>query len=260
MKKKFTLVFILLLFFIPSEIFGEEILISKSDDMDDLKLDGVWSFYEEWKRSSYDRISFGENILHVRSAHQGDFIYFLLDFELDDKPNYRMDKAILCLDGGNDKNKIPDKSDFCFISSMKGKSSHILQGGSSNAVSSYFEKIKNHDDFVALGNISGKDDRYSKTPHPSYEFKIPTDLIGRYSEYGLYFAIYEYSSNSVYTWPKNLETNSSLKIPSPSLWGILISPDKSIPEFSFSFILYLIIPLSVGLLFITKTRFRTITF
>jgi hypothetical protein len=221
--------------------------------MKNLNLDGIWSFYEEWKRSSYDKINFGEdNALHLRSAHQEDFIYFLLDFESNSNPNYVIDKAILCLDGGNDKNKLPGDSDFCFISPLKGKSSHTLQGGSNNSVSSNFEKIKNHDDFVALGNISGIEDRYSKKPHPSYDFKIPTEIVGRYSEYGFYLAIYD--SDRVFSWPKQSEETNSLKIPSPSKWGTLISPDKSLPEFNFSIMFLLIIPLIIILQLFQKTE------
>ena len=43
------------------------------------------------------------------------------------------------------------------------------------------------------------------------------------------------NSNSTYTWPQNSEFTIE-KIPSPASWGNLVSPDKSLPEFSWSVI------------------------
>lgn len=55
-----------------------------------------------------------------------------------------------------------------------------------------------------------------------YEFKIPTDLVGRSADYGFYVEVYHASSNTVYSWPQGVTTTVPLEIPSPTKWGDLI--------------------------------------
>ena len=104
---------------------------------------------------------------------------------------------------------------------------------SSNELSNFpqkeLKKIE-HSEFVGIGTISDDQNRYTKTPHSSYEFKIPTDLVGRSDNYGIFVSVYDYESNSVYSWPIGIQSDVE-KIPSPSTWGNLVSPDKSLPEF-----------------------------
>jgi hypothetical protein len=57
------------------------------------------------------------------------------------------------------------------------------------------------------------------------------NLFGRSDVYGFYVLIYDASNNQYFSWPSDISTADSLDIPSPNTWGILVSPDKSIPEF-----------------------------
>jgi len=84
---------------------------------------------------------------------------------------------------------------------------------------------------VFVGGISDQNDRYSKVPHPSYEFKIPVELLGRYDRYGFFVGVYHSEEHSSYTWPENINVDLSLELPSPSKWGVIFSPDKSLPEY-----------------------------
>ena len=91
----------------------------------------------------------------------------------------------------------------------------------------HFQKIPNPEDYIAIGNVSDENDRYSKIPHVSYEFRIPIDVLGRSDNYGFYMAVFEANSNVIYSWPTEVQQNRIFTIPSPSVWGEIISPDKS---------------------------------
>lgn len=225
--------------------------------MDKVILDGKWSFSgeitTEWKFSSENLLKYDDGaVIVLRSAHQGDFIYFLIDFVSDRTIDWGMDKATICFDTKNNKSKTPDPDDYCFISSLSTKSSHSYQGGSQIATQSHLKKIPNHPDFVAVGGESGKYDRYSQLPHTAYEFKIPTDVIGRESVYGFYFEVFDYSSKNTYSWPNDIKTQTKLTIKSPTEWGEMVSPDKSLPEFGVPFLV--LTTFFVSLIAISKTR------
>lgn len=203
----------------------DTILITLSDTMNKIKFDGKWSFPPEWKNSSLD--TFGPN--KIRTAHQGEFVYVLIDVLSDSTYDKGSDKATLCFDTNNDKSIIPQEDDYCFIAILDGKQEFILQGGSPFRISSHYQKILTHENFIAIGTMSDNNDRYSKTPHTSYEFKIPIEIIGRSNVYGFYLQVFDQSSGQTFTWPENINTNN--KIPPTNLWGEIISIDKSLPEF-----------------------------
>jgi len=222
------------LIFSTSLAFGEnDILISSSADMENVVFDGKWTDKFEWKTTSLDKFSIpdGQEIV-LRSAHYGEFIYFQIDFLTDTIIDKGSDYAMICLDGDNNKNSKSDINDYCFMGTMKGKNPLTFQGGSLLAFNGNFKKIPNPDGFIAIGNVSDENDRYSKIPHASYEFKIPTSLVGRTDSYGFLMMVYDANSNQVYTWPKHIEKEIFFLIPSPDKWGNMISPDKSLPEFN----------------------------
>ena len=219
----------------------EPILITTSQDMDQILFDGKWTFFKEWKSSSLNRFTFddGMNII-LRSAHQGDFIYFYIEVINDYISNKGMDKATICLDSNNNKNIIPDDDDFCFSSTLGNKQGVVFQGGSANGVTGNFQQIPNPKNFIALGNISDENSRYEKIPHSSYEFRIPIELVQRSDNYGFYLSVYEAQSQKFYSWPEESVRESFFKIPSPANWGDIISPDKSLPEINLPIIVLLI--------------------
>jgi len=254
-KFAFSLFIILLL---SHNVYAEEsILISRSTSMENVVIDGKWTSKEEWKESVHKIINFDENkTVHLRTAHHENFIYFLLDFVSDTKPDTNMDRAMICLNSDNDKSLRSDLDDYCFVVILNGKSSHVLVGGSINAINGNFEKIENDFSFIGIGTTSDITDRYSQIPHSSYEFKIPTDLVGRSSTYGFYFSLYDYEQNKLYSWPAS-PTKNNFSIPSPNMWGILVSPDHSIPEFNLPVIMLGILITSI-ILIQFKIRFSKI--
>lgn len=209
----------------------EPILISISSSMGEVVFDGKWTNELEWKQSSWDTISTHDGTLHIRTAHQGDFIYVLLDAIDDQTIDHISDKAMICIDGQNDKTIIPNSNDYCFSTALDSKQSFVYQGGSSLALNGFFKKISNNDGFIGIGSKSDHNDKYSKIPHASYEFKIPINLFERSDIYGFYVQVFDASSKLYYTWPQNIIPENSFDIPSPNKWGELVSPDKSIPEF-----------------------------
>ncbi|MBC8502936.1 MAG: hypothetical protein H8D35_07450 [Nitrosopumilus sp.] len=93
------------------------------------------------------------------------------------------------------------------------------------------EKISNHKDYVAVGNFSDENDRYSKVPHTTYEFRIPTEIITRSNEYGIYIEVFDSNTGKKTFWPPSTQLENINNIPSPQNWGKLISIDNSLPEF-----------------------------
>ncbi len=154
------------------------------------------------------------------------------------------DQTIICFDGENNKSDIPDKNDFCFSSILRDDQGIIFQGNSTNESSKYFQKILIPENFTAISNVSDENDRYTKIPHPGFEFKIPTDLIQRSDNYGFFLSVYDSDSNIFFTYPEIYQDNI-MNIPSPKLWGDLISPDKSLPELHYPIMIFVIMTISI---------------
>ncbi len=242
MTKFYFVLIIIFLSLLPNQIYGIEIddksiLITKSNSMKEINFDGKWTFYQEWKQTSWNPIkSDGNTVFHLRTAHQGNFIYVLIDAISD--TNMGSDKATVCIDSKNNKSEFLDNDDYCFIVQLKERNfidvilnrqdNFVIQGDSQSKSFEELEKIKVKE-FVGIGTMSDKEDKYSAVPHASYEFKIPTELVGRSDNYGFYVNVFDDSSNVVYSWPEDIKLKS-FDIPSPSLWGNLISPDKSLLE------------------------------
>ena len=86
--------------------------------------------------------------------------------------------------------------------------------------------------------------------------KFPIDILERSDNYGFYFSVFDASSNQYYSWPENNTKKESDIIPYPSMWGDMISPDKSLPELHFPFLLFSIIIMTVILLqYYNKLKF-----
>ncbi len=237
--------------------FAEDpILISISSDLDEIIFDGKWTDSYEWKQSSYNWLKFDDGTeIHLRTAHQENFIYIQINAASDMSINKGSDSAIVCFDTKNDKTSIPQSDDYCFSTTLDGKTSFTYQGNNIPAVNGYFTKITNDENFIAVGSSSNNYDRYNKVPHASYEFKIPLDVLGRSNNYGFYLSVFDADKQTHYSWPYDIKKQSLISITSPSLWGDLVSPDKSIPEFNFSFLLFFIIPIFVIFTFLIKSKF-----
>ena len=209
----------------------DPIKITISDTVDDVIFDGAWSFGHEWKASTLDEFRFNDDDLVLRTAHQDDYMYVLIDV-LGDMTNDRMaDRAIVCLDG-NETSEMADESDWCYVATRGSKNGHTLNGGSPIHQTSHFSIEKNHPDFIAIGGTSGDNDRYVKTPHAAYEFKIPIEQIGFEDEYGFFMQVFD--GNDVMTYPNEHSGKYPQKIPSPKQWGLMISPDHSISSEHFN--------------------------
>lgn len=237
MALNFSLIFFVIILspVIFLDAFGENpILISISSDLDQVIFDGKWTTINEWKKSSYNHLKFDDGTeIHLRTAHQENFLYIQINAASDMIINKGSDSAIVCFDTKNDKTKIPQTDDYCFFTSLGSNNYHTYQGGNISALNGFFKKITNDKNFVAVGTVSDKVDRYNKTPHSSYEFRIPLDVISRSDNYGFYISVFDAHTQNNYSWPSNIEKKSILAIPSPNQWGDIVSPDKSLPEFNF---------------------------
>ena len=244
-KLSLLLVFLFGSIFLESAFASTEpILITISPDMEKVIFDGKWTFYTEWKPSSLTTISFDDKQIILRTAHYENFIYVFVDPISDYTLDKGMDKATVCFDAQNNKSKLSDKNDYCFSSTLGHKQGTVFQGGSINGVYGNFQKIPNPNNFIAISNESDENDRYTNIPHPSYEFKIPTDLIKRSNNYGFYLSVYDASSNTFYSFPKETIRENILKIPSPDQWGDIVSPDKSLPELHLPLLIFTIMILT----------------
>ena len=251
----FTFLLILLFNFQFSFAETDPVMITYSDKMSKIIFDGKWTFFSEWKESSLNGI--GES-LKIRSAHLDNFIYIFVDVLKDNSLDVGSDRAIICFDTKNNKSIIPDNDDYCFIAILERDVGFTLQGGSAFATKSYFQVIPNHEDLIAIGASSDNNDRYLKSPHPSYEFKIPTELINRSNYYGFYVEAFDAKSGKSITWPPDIIKKNPTHIPEPEFWGDMISIDKSLPEFSFP-ILILIIPVITLIIMSRKLNYNRLT-
>ena len=249
MIKSSILFTIIILIITPiTNVFAEPIMITKSPNMDHVIFDGIWTQPTEWKPSSLNSISTDQGLIYLRTAHQGNFVYVFLDVIRDTHLDKKYDKAVICFDTENDKNEFADSNDYCFTAVLGENVGSTLQGGSS-LVANNFQNIPNVEEFIGIGAVSDKNDRYSLIPHASYEFRIPTDLIGRSDNYGYYVGIYDDFTKTTYSWPSEIVLDE-FKIPSPKLWGEIISPDKSLPEFEWA--IMALLPALILVIFITK--------
>lgn len=230
----------------------DSIPITYSGTKTHVEFDGKWTYEYEWKESSLNNYSYenGNKMVILRSAHQGNFVYILLDAVSDETINLGADKAAICFDPTNDKNVVPDSSDFCFLSVLGNKTGITYQGNKNSTTNDGFTKVQNPDGFIGIGGVSDKHDRYSGVSHAAYEFRIPTDTIGRTNVYGFYFAVYDDSTKKYYTYPSEIVTNKM--ITDPSTWGEIYSPDKSLPEFYLPFLV--IVPAFTFIIILNKAR------
>ena len=248
--KLFFLFFFSLIIFLSSEnafATSEPILITISPRMENIVFDGKWTYEYEWKPSSHNKYFFDDEkiTIHLRTAHFGDYIYVFVDPVNDLTLDEKMDEATVCLDGKNNKSEFHDSDDFCFSILLGNDIGDVLQGNSIDESVTSMQKISNPDDFIAISTISDENDRYTKNPHPSYEFKIPIELLGRSDNYGFYFSVYDASLDNFYSWPENATRENAIDIPSPSNWGDIISPDKSLPELNLPILVFTILIFSV---------------
>jgi len=222
---------------------SEPILITKSSSMEHIIFDGKWTNYSEWKQSSHNPYIFdnGKMTIHLRTAHFENYIYVFVDPINDLTLDEKMDEATICFDGKNNKSEIHDTNDFCFSVSLGNNEGSVFQGNSIEESITSMQIISNPDDFIAISSISDENDRYTKTPHPSYEFKIPIELLERSDNYGFYLSVYDASLDKFYSWPENSTRENSSDIPSPSKWGNIVSPDKSLPELNLPILIFAIL-------------------
>ena len=246
-KATLTMVFciFILIFGIPSA-HAQSIPITVSGSMDEVIFDGQWTFTKEWKQSSLDKIKTESGIIYLRSAHQGNFIYILLDVLPDITIDNNEDWAVVCFDTKNDKNIKPDENDFCFMIKLGSNKVVTLQGKETEGLVA----VKNHADLIGVGGVSS--DRYSKVPHAAYEFKIPIELLERTNQYGFYVGVFDFTKSATYTWPPEIDLENS-DIPTPDKWGLIYSPDKSLPEYNVPMLVLVIGIFSIILLSI-KSR------
>lgn len=223
--------------------FAEEYLVTTLTDFE-IVFDGKWTDTTEWKKSTEKIVmQDGKQLFVIRIAHDYDDLFVFLDVVSDDVNNAKADKAIICIDSINDKDKKPQGDDYCFQTSLGGNTFTFV-GGADTATTGFFRQVENHDLLIAISSMSDESDRYSKKSHVSYEFKIPLDVIGRSDNYGFYVGILDGQNNEIMSWPQNIERGTYPFIPRPELWGELISPDRSLPEFGFP-ILFAVVGLIV---------------
>lgn len=251
-------ILIIFVFFIYSwnVVFAEEAVpTTYSEEAKNIIFDGKWTFTREWKESSLNswRLNDGSEVV-LRTAHDGNFLYVFVDNISDIFSDKNEDRVTICI-GNKNHFRDPTENDYCFIVTLGDKSPVVLQGNSNIAVYGNFKKIPNRD-FIGIGMMSDKADRYIAVPHTSYEFKIPLDLIGRESEYSFYLSAYDFHRNSIGTWPRDIKLDNSFRIPSPEKWGTLYSPDNSLPEFDMPFLVMLIVFSSVICITQIKKSFR----
>ena len=73
----------------------EPVKVTISNTLNDVIFDGEWSFKQEWKASSLDSFRFNGNDLILRTAHQDDYMYVLIDVLGDITNDHMADRAVV---------------------------------------------------------------------------------------------------------------------------------------------------------------------
>jgi len=177
---KGVIVIILFATIFTNTAFAEQIFITYRDDADKTIFDGKWTFQREWKSTSEDIVKFDDGQrLSVKTGHDYENLYVLVNFISDTSIQKSADKAIVCIDSKMNGGNVPQNDDYCFMVTVGSPRPITLQGGQTLAQSGYLKKIENHPGLIAVGGISDKNDRYSNIPHSTYEFKIPLEIFGK---------------------------------------------------------------------------------
>ena len=242
-----TFCFFVAVFTTPLAYAESTIPITRSTDMDKVEFDGRWTFTKEWKKSSHNDIVDPGHIV-IRTAHQDNYIYVMLDALADKTIDNTKDNAMVCFDAKSDQSVKPDSNDYCFKIRLGSNKAFTLQGSDSGE----FKSVGNHKDLIAVGGTSDENDRYTPVPHPTYEFRIPIELLERTNSYGIYLQVFDHSNTTTYSWPSGIIIENP-EIPSPAKWGIIYSPDKSLPEYDVPMLVLVIGIFSIILLSI-KSR------
>jgi len=222
--------------------------ITRSTDMDKVVFDGKWTSQLEWKKSSLNDIYEHGGRIVIRTAHQDNYIYVMLDALADTTIDNTKDYGMVCFDAKSDQSLKPDSNDYCFKIRLGSDKAFTLRGSDSGE----FKSAGNHKDLIAVGGVSDENDRYTRIPHTVYEFRIPIELLERTDTYGIYLQVFDHSNATTYSWPSEIIIENS-EIPSPAKWGIIYSPDKSIPEYDLP-ILVLVIGIFLIILLSIKSR------
>lgn len=210
--------------------------------------DGKWTFLQEWKTTSLNQ--YGDLI--VRTGHDYNNLYILLDYNSPTKLTKYSDSGIVCINANITREQ--NENDQCFLVTLGSNHPITLKGGSNLASNDYLTKVSSNPDLLAVGGISDSNDRYSNIPHMSYEFRVPIKLIGKTDSYRFFAGVYDSADNKFYSWPNNHASNIWPYVPASENWGELISPDKSLPEFPMPLI-GLIISFSI-LIYLTRKSFH----
>jgi len=168
-------VIVIILFFIIfgfNSVYAEQIFISVTGAADIIIFDGKWTSTPEWKQSSEEKLTFDDGSkMAFRISHNYENIFVMINYISDKTLSNMADMGVICIDSKADGGDYPQKDDYCFLIAVGSKHPITLQGGHFLAPSGYFKKIENHPGLIAAGGLSDENDRYSKTPHITYEFK-----------------------------------------------------------------------------------------
>jgi len=156
-----------------TNVFAEDpIIITKSIKMEQVTFDGIWTHGTEWKASSLNsRVVDGQEIFHMRTAHQGNFVYVFLDVIIDTNLDKGSDKSVICFDTENDKNEFADSNDYCFTAILGENVGSTLQGESS-LVANNFQNIPNVVGFIGIGAVSDEIAETEVTEPKSYSVHL----------------------------------------------------------------------------------------
>ena len=235
MFKGIFLISVVILFIFNNAFADDSIFTTYRDDGNSIVFDGKWTFEQEWKHASEDIIKFSDgNQFSIKTAHDRKNLYVLIDFFTSKKITKDSDYGMFCITSNSTKQDYAQNDDYCFRLTIGSKTAIVLQGGSALASTNHYKKIQPIIPVTVAGGISDSNDRYNSVPHPIYEFKIPIELVGRSDDYGFYVSAFEAHTNHLYSWPNQVTNGEFSDPPSPSMWGHLVSPDKSLPEFEFS--------------------------
>jgi hypothetical protein len=200
------------------------------DNVEDPKIDGVWTSKTEWSDAGETIINYTDGTrLAIRGMHDNDFVYVMLEMPDDNEVDGH---AAICFDTQGDGGTYLAEDDYCYVMGTTFREYH------GNGRTTLMQQVPLDAYVVAQRGLSdSRSPMYSSKSHMTYEFRLPLDYLGSTdrTQFGFYVT-YDTKGQSdnytyYYSWP-DYKSVDYLRTASPRSWGIAaLSSDATTPEF-----------------------------
>lgn len=232
--------------------YGQEQPITCWVLMNPVTIDGKWTNANEWADASESHMSpqFGSGTAYVRTKHDSEHFYVLVDF-ISDTLLGPGDYCTIRLDTKGDGGDAPKEDDYSFVLEWwtTSSSDFWMRRGTGMAWGVLQSPITGA---TASSDCKPSDDPYLTAAHMVYEFNIPLTIFSSSMSGAICVEVQDrYPTGITMLWPPTYSTDK------PSSWGKLTVSTVPIPEFGATWLTAAIsVSCAMSLLALNKRRLR----